>query len=79
MDSDSESSLGSRFLIQTPFAASSGLLWPAGFESRFGFKKKWCLFQLESPSNWERVDSDSAGFGVPGFGFGFEMPVFAHH
>ncbi len=39
-----------------------------GFRFRFGFKKI-------------RIDMDSAGFGfkVPGFGFRFNMPRFAHH
>ena len=49
-----------------------GLVWPAGFESGFGFEAVGFGFKKKG------VDSDSAGFGfeVPGFGSGFEMSGF---
>ncbi len=62
-------------------AASWGLVWPAGFESGFGFKAIGFGFGFGFKK--KGVDSDSAGFGfeVSGFGsgFGFEKPGFAHH
>ena len=86
---DSDSNPDSRFLVlimpllffvtQTRLAASRGLLWPAGFESGFGFKAVGFGFGFKKKG----LDLDSAGFGfkMPGFGsgFGFEAPGFAHH